>query len=57
MMSRAHTAHSHNAVGLVAANRTQRPVDAAGAEDQGEFPQGLQYSVRAANQRKAAVGT
>ena len=30
--------YSHNAVGLAAADRTQRPVDAAGAEDEDAYP-------------------
>jgi hypothetical protein len=33
--------YSHNAVGLAAADRTQRPVDAAGAEDEDAYPRGV----------------
>jgi hypothetical protein len=36
--------YSHNAVGLAAADRTQRPVDAAGAEDEDACPWEFQYS-------------
>jgi hypothetical protein len=36
--------YSHNAVGLAAADRTQRPADAAGAEDEDACPREFQYS-------------